>query len=167
MKKLNIFIFVTTLFCGCNKIQAQEVSEKYMEQIGDTPFETNQDNAEFHFCDSTNVLHKRALISYVGGFKAMEAEIINNYSNKPDYITFSGYFFIRFAVNCKGESDRFRWEIVGEDFKKTVCPYILEKEIIKIVKNLKKWNPANYEGKIYDGYTFIIIKMINGKIVKS
>jgi hypothetical protein len=164
MKKLNIFIFTILIFF--NTIQAQE-PEKYMEQIGDTPFDSIQDNSEFHFCDSKNVLHKRALISYQGGIKALETEIINNFKGKLDYSSFSGYFFIRLAVNCKGESDRFRWDIVDVNFKKTISPSELENEIIKIVKNLKKWTPAVMDGKVYDGYTFMIIKIINGKIIKS
>ena len=139
----------------------------YLDDIGDTVFNPELDAVNFTFCDSTDVLHKRARISYVGGTPNMEKELLAAYVKKSEYESFSGYFFIRFAVNCKNESGRFRWEIVDEEFKETKCPKALEEEIIRAVKSLQYWNHPIYEGESHDGYTYLIVKIKNGTILRS
>jgi hypothetical protein len=165
-----VYILMVSILCfSCNTKKETEVEKKpeYLADIGDTEFNEELDDPNFTFCDATNVLHKRAKITYIGGTPAMEKELISNYKKQPEFESFTGYFFIRFAVNCKNESGRFRWEIVDEDFKEMKCPDALEKEIITKVKNLKKWNHPIYKGESHDGYTFLIVKIENGNIVRS
>ncbi|PTX64116.1 hypothetical protein C8N46_101726 [Kordia periserrulae] len=167
--KTYIYIALLLVFLSCNSKKETEVTQKpeYLDDIGDTTFNPALDNANFKFCDSTNVLHKRASVAYTGGITAMEKELIKKYKKQPAFESFTGYFFIRFAVNCNNESGRFRWEIVDEEFKETSCPKALEEEIISTVKSLQQWNYPIYRGKSYDGYTFIIVKLKNGNILRS
>lgn len=160
-----IFIAAIVLIYGCQT--AKDTQQLYENQIGDTPFNQSLDNSNFKFCDSTNVLHKRAYIRYTGGEKALEEEFIEKYIFQTEHKNFSGYFIIRFAVNCDNQTDRFRMQILNANFKKTNCPKKLEDHILSISKSLKNWNHAFYRGEDYDGYRFINIKMENGKIVKS
>jgi hypothetical protein len=172
MKFKTIYLYIVLvliLLCNCKSQKEPEVSQKpvYLDDIGDTIFNPELDNVNFTFCDSTDVLHKRARISYAGGTPAMEKELLEKYTKKPEYEVFSGYFFIRFAVNCKNESGRFRWEIVDEEFKETKCPKPLETAIISAVKSLQYWNHPIYQGESHDGYTFLIVKIKNGTILRS
>lgn len=153
--------------CTSKKETKTEKKPEYLADIGDTKYTPTIDDANFKFCDSTTVLHKRARVAYTGGTPAMEKELIASYEKKPEFESFTGYFFIRFAVNCKNESGRFRWEIVDDEFKAKVCPKALEDEIITKVKNLKSWNSPIYKGEIHDGYTFLIVKIENGNILRS
>ena len=145
-KTIYFYIVMVLLNFSCNSKKETETKKKpeYMADIGDIKFNAELDNANFKFCDSTNVLHKRANVAYTGGTPAMEKELIESYKKQTEFESFTGYFFIRFAVNCKNESGRFRWEIVDEDFKKATCPISLEKELIRKIKNLKKWNHPVY-----------------------
>lgn len=162
-------LMVLIFFFSCNTKKETKVEKKpeYLADIGDTKFNAELDNANFKFCDSINVLHKRASVAYTGGTPAMEEELIKTYKKLPEYESFTGYFFVRFAVNCKNESGRFRWEIVDEDFKEMTCPKALENEIITKVKELKFWNHPIYQGEPHDGYTYIIVKIEDGNIVRS
>ena len=163
-KPLLVFtILILLLSCQTTK----ESPKHYENQIGDTPFNQNLDDSNFKFCDSTNILHKRAYIRYAGGEKALEEELIKKYIFQPEYKSFNGYFIIRLAVNCNNETGRFRIQVLDSSFKKTNCPRNLEAHILYISKSLKNWNHAFYKGKDYDGYRFINIKMKKGKIVKS
>ena len=163
----NQLLILLFSFCllGCAKKTGESIT--YQDQIGDTPFDQNLDDVNFKFCDSTNVLHKRAWVKYTGGRKELEEDILKNYTFKPSYESFSGYFIIRFVVNCNNESGRFRMEVLDSDFNLTTCPKDLKSHIITLFKSLKNWNHAFYEGKSYDGYTFHNIKMLHGKIQKS
>jgi hypothetical protein len=165
MKHIVIVSLLLFFVLSCN--QAKEIKHHdYENQIGDTPFDLNLDDSNFKFCDSTNVLHKRALVRYKGGTKALEEELIENYKFKPKYESFSGYFVIRFAINCNNETGRFRMQILNSTFKETNYLPELGSHILSITKALKGWNHAFYQGKYMDCYRFIIIKMENGKIQK-
>jgi hypothetical protein len=97
----------------------------------------------------------------------MEKELIASYEKQAAFESFTGYFFVRFAVNCENKTGRFRWEIVDENFEKTTCSSSLETEIITKVKNLSFWNHPIYRGESRDGYTFLIVKIENGNIIPS
>lgn len=166
--KIRLNLLLLLLFViATNCKQEQNSLNDYPDDIGDTKFNKELDSSNFKFCDSLNVLHKRALVKYKGGTRQFEEDIIKRYENKTDYQQFSGYFFIRFAVNCNDLAGRFRTEIVDEAFKKINPPKGLENDIITIVKSLNNWKHPVYEGKDYDGYTFTIIKFKNGTILKS
>ena len=167
MLKNNYYtFFIVILFVfGCQN--SKKVQKYYENQIGDTPFDKTKDKPNFKFCDSTKVLHKRAYIRYSGGEKALEEALIKKYIFQPNYKTFSGYFIIRFAVNCNNETGRFRMEILDTNFMETNCPKDLQNHILSIAKSLVNWHHPFYRSKDYDGYRFINIKMKNGKIVKS
>ena len=166
MIKAKSFIFLLAISLSVlNCSHNSEKTHHYENQIGDTPFNANLDNASFKFCDSSKVLHKRALISYKGGRKALKEELLKAYQFQPKYKTFNGYFVIRFAVNCYGETGRFRTQILDTNFEETKSPKALKSHILNITKELKGWNYAVYKGAPFDCYTFINIKIENGKIL--
>ena len=159
----NLVLFLLLLFLiSCNNTEIKKT--EYKDQIGDTTFNPSIDNPEFQFCDSTNVLHKRALIKYSGGKKALNEDLLKLYEYQPVYGDFNGYFIIRFAVNCKNETGRFRIEILDDNFNLTEYPEQLKQHVTTIFKTLDKWNHAVYRNKDYDGYTFRTLKITNGKI---
>lgn len=167
MKNLNLIIFAFTcsFLISCNT--KSDSTKIYLADIGDTTFKPALDTSSFKFCDSTNILHKRAYVKYTGGIRSLENDLIAQYQIKPNYKVFSGYFIVRFAVNCKDEAGRFRWEIVDPNFEETTCPNGLENDIITTLKLLDKWNHPFYRGEDYDGYTYVVIKIENGQILRS
>lgn len=156
-----LVLFFSVFSCNAQK----KYVKKEFNHIGDTKFTVKKDNPNFKFCDTTKIYHSRASISYKNGHKGLQNELIKQYKYKPSFKNFTGYFFIRLAVNCKNESGRFRWEIVDEEHQKTTCSKTLENYIVKLIKNLKGWKSVKHNNKSYDGYTFFIIKFKNGKII--
>ncbi|WP_034060942.1 hypothetical protein [Lacinutrix jangbogonensis] len=162
--KRNIFLFLigVTFLCSCN--QTEKKSQNYQNQIGDTPFDVNLDDANFQLCDASNTLHKRAYVKYDGGYKAIQKELNENYKFQTKYNSFNGYFIIRFVINCKDEAGRFRMEVLDGTFNLANPSKELQIHILDIFKDLKKWKHPFYEGKDYDGYKFITLKIVNGQI---
>ena len=156
------FVLIIPFLFSCNT--TKEDHDVYENQIGDTSFDSTLDDPKFQFCDSTKVLHKRARISYSGGKKNLEESLTKAYNFKPEYSSFSGYFIVRLAVNCKNEAGRFRLQILDNDFNLTEYPESLKLHIKTIFKELSEWNHAVYENEYYDCYTFHTIKINNGKI---
>lgn len=168
MKYFNLnlcFSVALLLTVGCNYNEA--IYKNYKNHIGETSFKSDIDDSNFKFCDSTKIVHSRSKISYKGGTKALEDEIESKFRLDKKNKKFTGYIFLRFAVNCNNETGRYRWQVFDEDFNKISFPTELKKDIIKIMKDLKGWESVNNEGVFYDGYTFIVIKIVNGKFIKS
>jgi hypothetical protein len=163
MKIFSLFLALLFLLVSCNKSETK-YNQDYKNQIGDTLFNSSLDDSSFKFCDSTNVLHKRAYVSYQGGMKALEEEFLNQFNFKSN---FSGYFVVRFVVNCNNKAGRFRMEILDSNFQLTMCSDGLKKHILTIVKELKNWKHAIYKGKDYDCYRFLTLKLKNGKLIKT
>ncbi|TCI93182.1 hypothetical protein [Tenacibaculum sp. M341] len=163
---IKIFLLIATIsLCSC--VKSDKRKTVYQEQVGDTPFDIKLDNPDFKFCDSTNVYHSRAKITYKKGNKDLEKDIKNNYVYQTSFEDVSGYFFVRLAINCEGKAGRFRVQFVDNEFKESSAPEKLKKQIISILRKLKGWKPVQSKGQLYDGYTFIVVKIANGKIISQ
>ena len=143
---------------------SEKKDKEYPAQIGDTAYNNDLDNPNFKLCDPYNTLHKRKYVTYKGGMKALKKELIDNYKFESRYISYNGYFVIRFAVNCNDIAGRYRMQTLDANLKTKNAPKKLKAHILSIFKSLKNWKHPYYEGKDYDGYSFITIKMVNGKI---
>lgn len=160
---LYVIPFLLLALISCSNLKENKVS--YEDQIGNTHFNSHSDNPNFRFCDSTNTLHKRAFVKYEGGgMGAIYNDIHQNYVFKPSYKSYSGYFIIRFAVNCNDQAGRFRMQILDPEFNLSNPPEELKNHILSIIKNLKGWKHPVYDGKDYDGYKFLTIKIVDGQI---
>jgi hypothetical protein len=164
-KLISIFLILLLLpfLIRCSSVKEKQT--QYENQIGDTRFNSDLDNPNFRFCDSSNVLHKRAFVRYkAGGIIAVYNDIKRGYQFKPSFKEYSGYFIIRFAVNCNDESGRFRIQTLDSRFNLSNPPKELENHILSIVKKMKGWIHPIYDNKDYDGYKFLTIKIVNGQI---
>lgn len=163
-KSILLFLILLFSLLGCHSVKENDQHQYYENQIGDTPFDSDLDDPQFEFCDQTDVLHKRAFVRYKGGMRAINGAIIDSYQFQSSYASYSGYFIVRFAVNCNDEAGRFRMETLDSNFNLAKCPKELEYHILSLVKGLKGWGHPVYDGKDYDGYKFLTIKMVNGQI---
>lgn len=165
MRNIYSMIVILLLLVSCNN--SNNTKEIYKDHIGDTSFNSKLDAPSFKFCDSTNILHSRSKIHYNGGTIKFEDDLLEQYILQPEFENFNGFFFIRFAVNCNDEIGRIRWDVVDSNFQATNCPLSLERNLISIVKKLNNWSHPVSNNKDYDGYSFLIIKIENGEIIKS
>ncbi|MBX2829092.1 MAG: hypothetical protein KTR22_13080 [Flavobacteriaceae bacterium] len=164
MKDNYLFILWLLLpfFLACEN--KEEVSIGYENQIGDTHYVAGLDTEEFEFCDSTNVLHKRAYVGYHGGTQALLEELNGFYDDRFIPTNFEGFFIVRLGVNCNGQPGRFRIESLDTQFNPLEENKEWEDYILSLSRRLKNWKKPYYRGQFYDGYTFFILKFNNGKM---
>jgi len=90
----------------------------------------------------------------------------NTQFKSNDTISESGMIRIRFLINCKGETGRFRLVEAGYDYKeKQFDPYITD-QLIKITKSLKGWKILSDKFGPKDYYQYLIFKIDAGKITE-
>ncbi|MGL4629975.1 MAG: hypothetical protein ACRCVT_02120 [Leadbetterella sp.] len=72
---------------------------------------------------------------------------------------------IRFIVNYKGQTDRFRLIAMDENYKEKVFASSITEQLVKITKSLKGWGLMKYDSThTFDYYQYLIFKMENGQI---
>ena len=103
---------------SCSKIQKQEQS--YLLQVGDIYYNPKIDEANFKLCDEFRVLQ---YYNFGEGlqYKGEKIEIIEYFLSRykaKNIKNETGFVTIRFLVNCKGLTGRFRIEGMDYDFQK-------------------------------------------------
>lgn len=139
-------------------------SADYPNQFGEIPFDAAMDDSSFKLCDSTNLVHSRVSLSYVGGRGRVEEISKEIFAADANEYAFDGYVVARFLVNCNGEVGRLRFESLDDGFMEQEAPGGLIALVRKAVNALNEWTitqPA-YEGKDHSKY--LNFKLINGQI---
>ncbi len=159
LKKIFIFCFVFSISSYCQ--------ESYPERTGDIEFDEKIDRSDFKICFPEYIFqyfNDSKGSEYTGEKIALEKEI------REKYVTAnlkgeSGLIRIRFIVNCKGETDRFRLISMDTDYNPKTFDKSITEQLMEITKNLKGWKPKLYkEQSTIDYYQYLIFKLKDGHI---
>ena len=148
---------------SCHSNQPVDMSE-YPSQFGEIPFDPTVDDPGFKLCDSTNLVHSRVSLSYVGGRKRIEEickDIFEKHKSRYDY---DGYIIVRFLVNCEGKIGRLRFESLDEGFTKQKSPDGLVELIRESINALNEWTIIPPENVGKDHSKYLNFKIKNGQI---
>lgn len=166
---LTIILFLPLLL-GCRNELITQRTENYPRMVGDIAPDANLDDAEFTICngDERIIQYFNTMqgFRYQGEKSALVSEILELYSPVENPENESGYIRIRFVVNCKGQTGRFRvlssdLKYQEKEFKATIVD-----QLVDIVKNLKGWKVLSKEGKTLDYYQYLIFKINEGRIIE-
>ncbi len=78
----------------------------------------------------------------------------------------NGLIRVRFVVNCKGQTDRFRIIAMDEDYQTKKFDERITQQILDICKSLDGWLPKKKEDKEFDYYQYLIFKIQSGQITE-
>lgn len=145
---------------------AVKPSSDYPDNIGDIPYNPKTDNADFYLCNPNRIVQYYSVSTdYRGERIAMYDEIMSKYKYKQAYGSKSGFITIRFVVNCKGDTDRFRVFELDDHYQNTKFEPEMIHHLLDIVRSLDAWIPGSRDGQIYDSYFRITFKIHNSKII--
>jgi hypothetical protein len=166
IKKLLIpLLFLSsTAFC-----QEQKTTiSLYPRSIGNIEFDPNLDKKDFQLCfpnydfqyynDLKGLLFSGDKITIQREFK--EKYKFENVKKE------SGLIRIRFIVNCKGETDRFRMIGMDENYQEKLFDGSITKQILQISKGLKGWKIKKSHNYDIDYYQYLIFKIKEGQITE-
>ena len=141
-------------------------NEEYLRHVGDIAFDPELDDPNFEVCNEKSTQQYYAFsngFQYKGEKTKIREEVHAAYT-APNDATQNGYITIRFMVNCKGQTGRFRVETMDRDFQPFQFKDESAAKLLKIVQSLKDWNIAYYEGKPFDYYQYFTFKINSGQI---
>jgi hypothetical protein len=161
MRLLSIFYFLVLV--GCSQKQNEE---SYPEQVGDITPDAGLDDPGFRLCSERNVAQYYNFIGFQ--FEGEKPAIEDHFRpiRAKQYGSKSGYITVRFVVNCKGESGRFRVEQQNTEFQPAELPADLVKDLLRLTKSLRGWQPATYEQREYDYYQYLTFKIDEGHLLE-
>lgn len=166
--KTRTFLFIILIFPALCSCQAEKINTQYPPNIGDIEFNPDTDKKDFHLCFRNYIIQ---YFNYTNGlqYNGEKAEIekifFKQYQNQ-NIPGENGLVRIRFVVNCKGETDRFR--MMGMDWNynsKTFSSKVTD-QLMQISRNLNGWIPRKFKGRDVDYYQYLIFKIENGNLLE-
>jgi len=163
--RIYLLLFIIPVLGGCQ--QLNEIS-KYPKSVGDIIFDSEIDNKDFYLCNENEIIqyHNDSQALEYEGEKAALVEIFKNQYVVPENSLENGLIRIRFVVNCKGETDRFRVIAMDQHYNEKKFDRLIMDQLISITKSLNGWIPKKHRGKDADYYQYLIFKIRNGQITE-
>ncbi len=162
------YLFLPFLFTGCfenaiNQNTKNEIPVRHHD-LSYIPFDAKTDNPDFIVCDSTTISSGRNRLQYANGNSKLIDDIKSKFTYKQAYESFNGYIVIRFLVNCKSNSGRYRAQALNLDFSPSNAPSDLVEHLLKLIKSLDNWTKRSTNDLTKEYSKFINLKINNGKI---
>jgi hypothetical protein len=159
---LYVILLLTTM---CSRSPAQtEMKPKpfFVYHIGEDP---SIDSPAFKTCD------ERRVIPYYGGTKTIyrgeKPELEKHFTSYKPPVNAdnqNGFITIRFVINCRGESGRFRMEQIDKNYQPFTFDTRITNQLLTLTQELKSWIPTQLNGVNHDSYYYLCFKINRGTI---
>jgi hypothetical protein len=145
---------------------SQSPAHKYPYNVGDIAFDSTRDNPAVKVIDEQQVLPyntERGMMIEGERYRVVEY-FSANFKSKPVEGE-TGYIVIRFLVNHKGETDRFRMYEMDGNCRLTTFDKSISERLFDLTKKLSGWKPCtDKHGRRRDYYQYLVFKMKDGMI---
>lgn len=169
MNKIIYFSLILICFgaISCQTKLQENFQSEPLRHVGDILENPALDTANFQPCEE-HFAHQYYnfgnSIQYTGEKAAVIDFVYEEFESNPS-IQDSGYVTIRFMVNCKGESGRFRVYQMDKDYQLISLNKSLVDQIVGIVMRLDEWKIGFRDnGDAYDYYQYLTFKIEEGQI---
>lgn len=167
MKQHLVGLSLLLAFSACTGDEKQGEA-RYLSKVGDTEFLAETDGEEFQPCHP-DLAFQYYNFDQTTGFEgekiAIDRYFRENYKaeNLRDE---SGYFTIRFIVNCEGKSGWFRTEAMDFSYQPTKFKSSISDQLLQLTRELDGWKVAMVEEEKYDYYQYLTFKIENGQLIE-
>ncbi len=165
-----ILILLAIILSRCKEKQEQLNSENNAYRwIDDIVHDPDLDDSEFTLCHGEDSVlqyfNDGKGLKYAGEKLAIEEAFFQNYdANKM--AKESGLVRIRFVVNCKGKTGRFRVMAMDDDYNPIRMDHTITEQLLAITKVLNGWQPMQMGQGKADYYQYLIFKIDKGHLTK-
>lgn len=143
-------------------------NSKYHRWVGDSKINLEIDDANFNLCHGESRVKQYFNFSQGLQYEGEKNELFRHFKQKynPINSTQSGWVRIRFIVNCKGETGRFRIISSDENYKEQDFEKEIINQLLEMTKALNGWEILPELDKSEDYYQYIIFKIHQGDIIE-
>ncbi len=134
------------------------------QSVGDISFDPKKDDPGFRLCNEQWVWQGYELKTKVDETPLMvERELRSAFKTQPQWSDQNAIVRIRFVVNCKGASDRFRTLALDSQLKQTALDPALESHLIDIARKIS-WPVRRAQSQTVDYYHHFSVRISDGKL---
>ncbi len=174
-----IILFFLSVFINNTTAQTDYIEKR--NNVGDIPFDSAIDDPTFELIDESNILPYNMLCGF--HIKGERLRVLNYFTEnfKPEPIDgVTGYITIKFIVNYKGKTNRFRVYEMDNNYQPTTFPENITKSLLELTQKLDGWiTTSDFKLKrysyieikrdgeqkyIYDYYQYILFKIKDGQL---
>ena len=136
------------------------------EKIGWIKFDSNTDNPDFYLCDENNIMeYYQVNPIYKEGFKSIYDYFDKNLNPFLFVKGLNGYITIKFVINCKGNTDRYRIFSINNEYLTVQFPKEITDTLLNLTSKMDAWTEGQYQGEKYDCYKHLTFKIRDGQLV--
>jgi hypothetical protein len=165
MRKYVFLLLISALIAGC---AAEKNPSKYLRWVGDIEYDPELDDPAFEICFSENAVKQyfnfSQGIQYEGEMLEIREVFEKNY--QPIAVDQSGFIRVRFIVNCKAQTGRFRLISSNENYEPFEFDKRISDQILEITKSLNGWKPLPNNQEAEDYYQYLAFKIESGRIIE-
>lgn len=168
MNKTILLLLFFVFACNTEKIKEHLQKKEYSQTVGDIELNLQTDNPSFKSCHdypSSPQYYWKGGLKYKGEISAIRNEINSKYKS-PNIKGESGYFTIRFLVNCEGKTGLFRYYTTDFDLKEIKLSEQITTPLSDFTKALNGWKIWHVEGNSLDYYQYLTFKIIDSEIIE-
>ncbi|MEO1714201.1 MAG: hypothetical protein AAFU60_12780 [Bacteroidota bacterium] len=78
--------------------------------------------------------------------------------------TLSGYFTVRFVVNCQGQHGWYRFLATDLDYQSLDFNPQVKEWMLERCQSLENWTPGKIDGELVDSYVLITVRIESGTL---
>ncbi len=163
-----ILCFFSTLSFGQSDVAATNLTSLYPKMTGDIAYDSTLDKRDFHLCNPDYIFqyfNTSGGLEYEGEKLAIEKVFAAQYKPRRAKKE-SGWVRIRFVVNCKGETDRFRVLCMDKDYNEKVLHRSITDQLLAVAKTLNGWKTKRYKDTEISFYQYLTFKIKQGRITE-
>jgi hypothetical protein len=169
MKILGTFVLLflyTLLWSGCRSTEHNKQSvPTYLRNVGDIAYDPTLDKEDFELCNSDDIKQYHNFLKglrFKGEKIALERVFQKRYAHSR--LEESGWIRIRFVVNCKGQTGRFRLLSANFAYEEMEFSHSITRQIVEITRGLDGWEILPNEDTPSDYYQYLVFKIEAGQI---
>jgi hypothetical protein len=164
MKQHNILLLVIFLL-GCS---IESSDSEYLRWVGDAEFNPEIDREAFQLCGGENQVKQYFNFSEGLQYQGEKSALIQFFMEKyrPVESEQSGWIRIRFIVNCKGETGRFRMISSDENYVPQKFDPAITTQLMALTQSLEGWKLLPTAEEPEDYYQYLVFKIQNGTITE-
>lgn len=162
------FILLTLLISSCSSSNNIDIRTKYLINVGDISKDQILDDQDFTVCDEKKIVQYFNFslgLQFNGEMKRIQ-EIFKEKFRFNDLKNEDGLIRIRFVVNCKGKTGRFRIMAMDNKYHPKEFDKFITDQLLQITRDLKGWKPQYYHKIPIDYYQYLIFKIKGGRIIE-
>lgn len=166
LKQIKYFSFILlVLLIACKN--PSDKQGNYTNIVGNIPRDEVLDDPSFQPCHEDMSFFYYQVDNANNLYKGEKPAIIKVFDPVflPKIDQNDGYVTIRFLVNCKAETGRFRVEQLDFDYKEKKFEGEIVTQLLEKTKQLDGWLPGIKDGLKCDYYSYLTFKILNNQII--